>query len=190
MSSESADTAVAGGPSGTAPRFKELHPRQRRREVVETTLALVLVWVLVVGIYYVIPFTDLSKGESVVRLVLGITVFVVVFAGQLRRVMRAELPGLRAVQALGGAVPIFLVVFASVYLSISLNSPPDFSEPLNHTGALYFVVTIFSTVGFGDITPKGDFARIIVSFQMLLDLVIIGAVVRLLAAAAKSSRSG
>jgi voltage-gated potassium channel len=168
--------------------FKELDPRQRRREVLETTLALLLIWVLVIGIYYVVPFTDLSKGESVFRLALGITVFVVVFVGQLRRVMRAELPGLRAVQALGGAIPLFLVVFASVYLSISLNSPPDFSEPLEHTGALYFVVTIFSTVGFGDITPKSDFARIIVSFQMLLDLVIIGVVVKLLVAAARSGR--
>ena len=55
-----------------------------------------------------------------------------------------------------------------------------------HTRALYFAVTIFSTVGFGDITPKTDLARIIVSIQMLLDLVIIGAVVRLLLTAAQA----
>ena len=35
-------------------------------------------------------------------------------------------------------------------------------------------------MGFGDITPKTDVARILVSVQMLLDLVIIGVVVRLL----------
>ena len=62
------------------------------------------------------------------------------------------------------------------------------SEPLNHTGALYLVITVFSTVGFGDITPKGDLARIVTSIQMLLDLVVIGAVVRLLTTAAKSGR--
>ena len=50
------------------------------------------------------------------------------------------------------------------------------------------VVTVFSTVGFGDITPKGDLARILVSIQMLLDLVVIGAVVRLLTNAAKGGR--
>ena len=38
----------------------------------------------------------------------------------------------------------------------------------------------------GDITPKTDLARIIVSIQMLLDLVIIGAVVRLLFNAAQA----
>jgi hypothetical protein len=41
-------------------------------------------------------------------------------------------------------------------------------------------------VGFGDITPRTDTARLIVSAQMLLDLVVIGAVVRLLFNAAKS----
>ena len=45
---------------------------------------------------------------------------------------------------------------------------------------------MFSTVGFGDITPKTNFAEIVVSIQMLLDLVIIGAVVRLLLNAAQA----
>ena len=34
--------------------------------------------------------------------------------------------------------------------------------------------------GFGDITPRTDLARIVVSAQMLLDLVILGVVVRLI----------
>ena len=61
-----------------------------------------------------------------------------------------------------------------------------FSEPLDHTGALYLVITVFSTVGFGDITPESNGARIVISIQMLLDLIVIGAVVRLLVSAAKS----
>ena len=100
----------------------------------------------------------------------------------------AELPGLRAVQALGGTIPVFLVVFAVVYLSLAQASSTQFSEPLNHTGALYLVITVFSTVGFGDITPEDDLARIVVSIQMLLDLVVIGVVVRLLTTAAKTGR--
>ena len=50
---------------------------------------------------------------------------------------------------------------------------------------MYFTITVFSTVGFGDITPRTDSWRILVSIQMLLDLVIIGAVVRILINAAK-----
>ncbi len=49
---------------------------------------------------------------------------------------------------------------------------------------------MFSTVGFGDITPETDLARILVSVQMLLDLVVIGAVVRLLLNAAKTGMDG
>ena len=61
-----------------------------------------------------------------------------------------------------------------------------FTQDLDHVRALYFTVTVFSTVGFGDITPRTDPARLIVSVQMLLDLALIGAVVRLLFNAARS----
>ena len=121
---------------------------------------------------------------------LSVVAFAVVLAWQLRRVMHADLPVLRAVHALGVTIPVFLVVFAAVYLSLSQGSTTHFSEPLDHTGALYFTITVFSTVGFGDITPESDLARIVVSIQMLLDLVVIGAVVRLLTTAAKAGRSG
>ena len=150
----------------------------------------VLTWLLLFGIYYVVPFTDRTSGESVARLLLAVALFAIVLAWQARRVAHAELPGLRAVQALGAAIPLFLVAFAILYLSLSQGSTSDFSEPLNHTGALYLVITVFSTVGFGDITPKGDLPRILVSIQMLVDLVAIGAVVRLLTTAAKGGLGG
>ena len=85
---------------------------------------------------------------------------------------------------------MFLIVFAALYLCLSQSSPANFSEPLNHTGAVYLTITVFSTVGFGDITPETDLARIVVSVQMILDLIVIGAVVRLLANAAKTGMDG
>jgi voltage-gated potassium channel len=171
------------------PRWIDLNRRQRRRAVIGMMTSVALAWALLFGIYYLIPFTDRTSAQSLVRLVLGIAFFAGVLAWQLRQVTRAELPGLRAVHALGVAIPLFLLVFAVVYLSLSQSSTTRFSEPLNHTGALYLVVTVFSTVGFGDITPKGDLARIVTSIQMLLDLVVIGAVVRLLTTAAKTGRA-
>ena len=127
---------------------------------------------LLLGTYYLIPFTDLTSAQSVIRIVLGIGTFVGVLVWQVRRIGDAEMPVLRAVQALGGVIPLLLVAFAAGYLSLSHADVADFSEPIDHTGALYLTVTIFSTVGFGDITPDGDLARIVVSVQMLLDLVI------------------
>ena len=170
------------------PRWIDLSRRQRRRAVIGMMISVALAWALLFGIYYLIPFTDLTGAQSLVRLVLGIAFFAGVLAWQLRQVTKAELPGLRAIHALGVAIPLFLLVFAVVYLSLSQSSPTRFSEPLNHTGALYLVITVFSTVGFGDITPEDDLARIVTSIQMLLDLVVLGAVVRLLTTAAKSGR--
>ena len=40
------------------------------------------------------------------------------------------------------------------------------------------MVTVVSTVGFGDITPKTDAAMILVSFQIMLDLVLFIGIVR------------
>ena len=174
----------------SAAAWTELDRRQRRREIIETTIAVVATWVLLLAIYYLVPFTHLTSGQSVSRLVLGIAAFGAVLAWQLHRVKNADYPGLRAVQALGGAIPLFLVAFAAGYLSLSHADVTHFSEPLDHTPALYLTVTIFSTVGFGDITPEGDLALIVVSIQMILDLVVIGAVVRLLTTAAKGGLGG
>ena len=85
-----------------------------------------------------------------------------------------RVPGTAPVHALAVTIPFFLVVFAAVYLSLAEGSDAHFSQPLDHTGALYLAITIFSTVGFGDITPESELALIVVSIQMLLDLVVIG----------------
>ena len=171
-------------------RLNELDRRRRRREIITTAIAVILAWIVLFGVYYLIPFDDLTSGESLVRLVIGIAVFIVVLALQLHGIKRAEVPQLRAIQALGVTIPLFLVVFAVVYLSMSQSSPTHFSEPLDHTGALYLVITVFSTVGFGDITPESHGARILISVQMLLDLIVIGAVVHLLVGAANSGLDG
>lgn len=168
----------------------QLDRRHRRREVISTVITLGLAWALLMGIYYLVPFTDRTSAQSVVRLVIGIAAFVLVLIWQLHGIRRADFPILRAVQALGLTIPVFLLVFAILYLSLSQAATTHFSQPLNHTGALYLTITVFSTVGFGDITPKGDLARIVVSIQMLLDLVVIGAVVRLIATAATTGRDG
>ena len=59
-------------------------------------------------------------------------------------------------------------------------SAANFSQPLTRTDALYFTVTVFSTVGFGDITPKSEAARVVVIVQMLGDLALLGAGARVL----------
>jgi len=68
---------------------------------------------------------------------------------------------------------------------MSWSYPDALGGQLTRTEALYFTVTVLSTVGFGDITPKTDVARIIVTIQMVLDLLVLGVVVRLILDAAR-----
>ena len=95
---------------------------------------------------------------------------------------------MQAVEALGLIVPLFLLLFASTYFVMERASAAAFTQPLTRTDALYFTVTVFSTVGFGDISPKSEAARIVLIVQMLGDLAILGAGIQVLVRAVQRGR--
>ena len=64
----------------------------------------------------------------------------------------------------------------------------NFGEHLSHTDGLYFTVTVFSTVGFGDITAKTETARLVVTGQMIADLIILGVAIKIIVGAVKRGR--
>jgi voltage-gated potassium channel len=154
--------------------------------MLQTAANITAICVFIVAAFYLLPFDHLSAGRSVVRLSVVLALVIAVFVWQISRITSAELPELRAVEALGVVVTVFLIGFSVIYLSMSNSDPRTFTQTLDHTRALYFTITVFSTVGFGDITPRTDPARLVVAAQMLLDLAIIGAVVRLIINAARS----
>ena len=59
---------------------------------------------------------------------------------------------------------------------------------MNHTNALYFTVTVFATVGFGDITAQTATARLLVTGQMITDLIILGLGARVIVGAVTCGR--
>jgi hypothetical protein len=63
---------------------------------------------------------------------------------------------------------------------MSRSDPATFGGAMSRTKALYFTMTVLSTVGFGDITPHTDPARLVTTVQMALDLAFIAIVVRLI----------
>lgn len=172
--------------ASTPLRLADLDPTSRRRAMLRCGLTIAAAWVIVIGAFYVAPIGHESSLRAVVRLGADIALIGAVFAWQIRRISVAELPELRAIEALGIVIVLFLVAFSGIYLGMSHESPLTFTQRLDQAKALYFTITIFSTVGFGDITPRTDPARLVVAAQMLLDLAIIGAVVRLIFNAAKS----
>jgi voltage-gated potassium channel len=159
--------------------------RQRRRLVARTLLVIFVSWAALLGAYYLIPFDDRSAAGALVRLVIGMVILIVVLVWLVVRIFNAENPGLRALEALALVVILLVVVFAATYLSIVSESPNSFNQGLDHSSALYFTITVLATVGFGDIVPVTDFARMIVSVQMVFDLIFIAAVVRVFINAAK-----
>lgn len=59
---------------------------------------------------------------------------------------------------------------------------------MTRTDALYFTVTVFTTVGFGDITATSQLTRRLVTIQMILDLLIVGLGIRVLLSAVERGR--
>jgi voltage-gated potassium channel len=143
---------------------------------------------VLVTIYYLLPMDHSVRWVAVVTLVIGLAALVGLVAFQVRAIGRSRYPGLRALEALGVTVPLFLLLFASTYLVLAGISARNFSQPMNHTDALYFTVTVFATVGFGDITATADAARLVVTGQMIVDLVILGLGARVILGAVSRGR--
>lgn len=133
-----------------------------------------------IAAYYLIPVRAKTYTQQLLWLLAALAVFAAIVAFQLRIILNSPHPRQRAVEAWTMGVPLFLIVFARIYLTLSTYTSDAFSSNLDRSGSLYFTITVFSTVGFGAITPKTGFARLIVSAQMLLDLVLFGAIVKLL----------
>jgi formate hydrogenlyase subunit 4 len=134
--------------------------------------------------YYLIPAPQ--RGHSDIPwLLLALALFGVVVAVQLYAIVRSTHPMIRAAETIALTIPAFLLIFARSYLSGSLSDPSAFSETLDKTTALYFTVSCFATVGFGDIVASSNPMRGLVIIQMLLDLVMLGVVVKLFASAAR-----
>ena len=140
-----------------------------------------------VALYYLLPLDH--GGALVAELAVGVLVVVAVIALQVRAIMRSEHPGVRGLAALFVSLPLFIVLFASAYWMMSRADSSNFTSHLSRTDALYFTVTTFSTVGFGDITAKTESARLVVTAQIVLDLILIGLGARLILGAVQRSRA-
>ena len=71
-------------------------------------------------------------------------------------------------------------MFSSLYVITSRSNPDAFETSMSRTQALYFTVVILSTVGFGDITPKTDPARLLTTIQIVCNLLLISVVIQLI----------
>ncbi|OAR23485.1 transporter [Streptomyces sp. ERV7] len=154
--------------------------RRRRRALAGHLLRSVASVTLLTALYYLAPLDRGIGVGTVVAFVLGLVLFGWLTARQIAAITHAEYPRLRAIEAVATAVPLFLVLFSATYYLLADNRPSSFSEPLSRTDALYFTVTVFATVGFGDIVPTTGAGRALATVQMLADLIVVGVVAKVL----------
>jgi peptidoglycan/LPS O-acetylase OafA/YrhL len=160
-------------------RYQDLTPARRRRLEAVLLARSVIVGVLLVAAYYLLPL-DKPEDFGVALLVGGLILVAAVVAWQVRAIQNSPFPRLRGFQTLISGIPLLLVVFAAVYYLTGQAQADSFTQPMDKIDAMYFTVTVFSTVGFGDITAKTDLARTLVTVQMLVNLVVIGLVAKVI----------
>jgi voltage-gated potassium channel len=166
--------------SSNAPIVIRRDRRRRRQLALGAGLRCLLSGAGALLVYAHLPLDGLGESRVLVRLLLATIAFLAVVGWQARSILRSEYPQLRALEVLVTALAILVVMFAYGYVRLSTADPASFTEPLGHAAGIYFTTTVLATVGFGDISPVSSTARLIVSFQMMLDLVFIGVMVRLL----------
>jgi hypothetical protein len=162
--------------------------RQRFRRVALTLLRALASTAALLAIYYLLPLDRTSIGLTIVILGVGLLGLVGLVALQVRGIIRATYPALKAVGAFATSAPLLLLLFAAAYFVIGQISVSNFSEAMSRTDALYFTVTVFATVGFGDITATTEATRALVTGQMVLGLVVLGLGAKIIVDAVKSGR--
>ncbi len=135
------------------------------------------------------PLDHLDGVPLGVSLAAGLLALAAMAAYQVRAIIKARYPGIRAIEALAATAPLFLVLFAAIYFLTAQADLNNFNvHSLTRTDVLYFTVTVFTTVGFGDIVATTQVARLVVTVQMILDLVVLGLGVRVFLGAVQRGR--
>lgn len=158
-----------------------------RRLVVVATARMLAVVALLVAAYYLLPF-DVPEGSGVALLVVGLLVVLGLTGWLLSVIRRSPHPAARGLQTLAIVIPLFLLVFSTTYFVLARDLPGSVNVPLTRTDALYFTTTVFATVGFGDIVAVDQTARLVVTVQMIGDLLVLGVLLRVVLATVRHTR--
>lgn len=156
--------------------------------MVASLLGIGAVWTVLFVAYALAPLGRRLEGTVAVQLVVWLLVLFGVIGSQILAVSRSPYPNLRALQAAAISLPMFLLLFSVAYYVSGQIDAGNFSQPLTRIDALYFAVTVFATVGFGDIVANTEGARLMVTLQMLADLVLVGLFAKVLLGTARRRR--
>jgi len=152
--------------------------------VLRTTVTLALLLVA----YYQAPLDRQLTFASAALFAGSLALGALVLFVEVRAILGSPSPVQRAIRVLALGLPLFLVLFAATYVTVDGQQAHAFSEPLSRTDGLYFTVTTFATVGYGDISPTTELTRVLVTIQMLVGLLAVGVIAKVVLGAVQLAR--
>jgi len=154
-------------------RFKQRDVQGRRRRI-RRALDHVIVLGISMGAFYFVPVSGKFWDLSGFVFFIALGLLVVLVARQLTAQAKAGSDpsvGLRSLLFL--LYPI-IAVFALAYYVLVVHNPNEIAGLTTRTDSLYYTIVTLGTVGYGDIHPVGQIAKIITMIQIVFDLVVIG----------------
>ncbi|MGI5366374.1 metal transporter [Streptomyces sp. A244] len=158
----------------------------RRRATAAVLVRAALIATGLVTVYYVLPLDGRSTTGTSALLACGLLLVLVIFSWEVRAITHSPYPRLKAVEALAATLVLFLLLFAGTYYLLEHSTTGSFSEPLTKTDSLYFTLTTFTTVGYGDVAPRTQTGRVLTMVQMAGGLLLVGVAARILAGAVQA----
>ena len=140
---------------------------------------------LLVVAYYQAPLDRALTFASGVVFVGALLLAALAVVVEVRGILASARPLLRAIRVIALGLPLLLVLFAATYITVDGQQANAFTERLSRTDGLYFTVTTFATVGYGDISPQTELARVLVTVQMLVGLVAVGVIAKVVLGAVR-----
>ncbi len=127
--------------------------------------------VLLLVCYFTIPLDFLGPGRPALSWILFYAAVALISALLMRKMWQVLTrtgghPGVGLVFLIG----LSLVVFSATYFTLA-KEPGAFDGLSTRLDAFYFTIVTMSTVGYGDITPSGQSARLVVVLQIFYNFV-------------------
>lgn len=131
--------------------------------------------VMVAG-YFLLPLDGLGPQRPVLSWVVFCIALTLIALMLLRQVVRVLLsvPDVRPGMVIPPLMCLAILVFATAYLALA-KSPGEIDGITTRLDALYFTLVTLATIGYGDITPHGQAARLVAVLQILYAFVFLTA---------------